>query len=134
MAHKAFGYNIYAGADIDLGDLKYMAEANEILPRFADIFVDGKVIGGLSVSKKNISAQAKRLGEHVLLLVADYSTYRPIRTEVTVGLPQYLADNFTDVETGEHLVYEGKGLNLKVMLSSGRRARVFYGGPGWKLL
>lgn len=50
MAHKFLGYNMYAGADIDVGDLRYMAEANEILARFENIFVDGEVIKGIKVS------------------------------------------------------------------------------------
>lgn len=129
MAHKFLGYNMYAGADIDLGDLRYMAEANEILACFEDIFVDGVVIKGIKVSGANSSARAKRLGEHVLLLVADYSTYQTSRTEVTVGLPEHLADKFTDVETGEEVVPSDAALNFKVSFSD-RRTRLFYGGPG----
>lgn len=129
MAHKALGYNMYAGSGIDLGDLRYMAEANEILSRFEDIFVDGEVVKGVKVLGTNASARAKQLGEHVLLLVSDYSTYQSRMTEVTVSLPEPLADKFTDVETGEQLVPSSEGLNLMVTLSD-RRARLFYGGPG----
>jgi len=126
MAHKFLGYNMYAGEDIDVGDLRYMAEANEILARFEDIFIDGEVIKGIKVAGSNSSARAKRLGEHVLLLVGDYSTYEDVRTEVDVELPKFLAEKFKDVETGEEIVPTNKGLKLKVTLRD-RRARLFHG-------
>jgi len=128
MAHKFFGYNMYAGADIDLGDLRYMAKANEILARFEDIFVDGEVIKGIKVSGSNSSARAKRLENHVLLLVADYSTYEDVKTQVKVELPKHLADRFKDVEMGEEIMPTNNGLKLNVILKD-RRAMLFYGGP-----
>lgn len=131
MAHKALGYNIYAGSDIDLGDLRSIAEANRILGRFEDLFVDGTVVKGATVSGTNASVRLKQLGKHILLLVADYSTYQPRRTLMEVTLPKRLADRFTDVETGQTVVPSGKhGRALRLWLSK-RRARLFYGGPGW---
>ena len=111
--------------------MRNIAAANEILSRFEDILIDGEVVQGVSASGVNTSARIKRLGEHMLLLVADYSTYQPSRSEVVVNLPQSLADNFIDIETGEHLVPDSTGMNFAVTLSV-RRARLFYGGPGWK--
>jgi len=131
MAHKFLGYNIYAGGDIDLGDLRYIAEANEILSSYEDIFIDGEVIKGISVSGKNSSARIKRLGDHVLMLVADYSSYQHIKTQVKVTLPENLKDRYTDVESEEELIPDASGKQLTVNLYE-RRARMFYGGPGWK--
>jgi len=65
--------------------------------------------------------------------VADYSTYQNKETEVAVDLPIKITDKLIDVETGEILASSGKGLTLTVNLLD-RRARIFYGGPGWKLL
>ena len=130
MAPKFQGYNIYAGADIDLSDLRYIAEANQILARFEDIFIDGSVIKGLKVSGTNATAQAKRLGDHVLLFVADYSTYQHIKTQVEVVLPENLKDSYTDVESGEELIPDASGKQLTVYFYE-RRVRLFYGGTGW---
>ena len=64
------------------------------------------------------------------LLVADYSTYQPSKTQVKVTLPLHFTDRFTDIETGEQIATEGAGKELTVILSK-RRARMLYGGPGW---
>ena len=131
MAPKAFGYNMYAGGDIDLGDLRYIAEANEILSSYEDIFIDGEVIKGVSVSGTNNSARIKRLGDHILMMVADYSTYQHIKTRVKVTLPENLKDRYTDVESEEELIPDASGKQLTVNLGE-RRVRLFYGGPGWQ--
>jgi len=130
MTHKAFGYNMYAGADVDLGDLRHTAEANSILSKFEDIFVEGEVVKGLRTTGINASIRAKRLGEHILLLVADYSTYQHIKTQVKVTLPENLKDRYTDVESEEELIPDASGKQLTVNLYE-QRVRLFYGGAGW---
>lgn len=131
MAHKFLGYNMYAGVDIDLGDLRYMAEANELLARFEDLFIDGEVVEGIKVSKKNVSAKVKKLGEHFLLLAGDYSTYQHQSTSIKVTLPDILPDTFTDVETGEQFTITTKDNRLEINFSD-HRARLLYAGPGWQ--
>ena len=131
MAPKALGYNMYAGAETDLGDLRYIAEANAILSHYEDIFIDGEVIRGVGVSRKNSSARIKRLGDHVLLLVAEYSTYLPIERQLKVTIPANLPETYTDIETGEQLFISGYERQLSVSISD-RRARLLYGGPGWR--
>jgi len=131
MAPKFSGYNIYVGRDIDLGDLRNIAAANEILARFEDIFMDGAVVHGVDVSGVNTSARLKKLGGYILLLVADYSTYQNKETEVAVDLPIKITDKLTDVETGEEIASKIDGQRVTVILSD-RRARLFYSGPGWK--
>jgi len=129
MAPKFSGYNIYSGRDIDLGDLRNIAAANEILSRFEDIFIDGEVVQGVSASGANTSARLKKLGGDILLLVADYSTYQNKETEVAVNLPIKITDKLIDVETGEEIACKSDGQRVPVKLSD-RRARLFYGKEG----
>lgn len=126
MAPKALGYTVYAANDFDLGDMKYAAEANAILARFEDLITDGELMPELSAQDTEQSTvRAKKLGDELLVLVSDYSTYDPVETTVSFSLPQ--AKSLVDVETGEVLKPTGEGA-YKVMLRE-RRLRMLYSGP-----
>ena len=131
MAPKALGYNMYAGADIDIGDLKYIAEANVILSEYEEIFIDGEVMEGVGVSGKNSSARIKKLNYHVLILIADYSTYMPVESMVKVTIPNHLPEKYTDIETGEELFVNRAEGQLIVRIYA-QRMRLLYGGPSWR--
>jgi len=127
-APRAFGYNVYAGGDFDLGDMKYTAEANSIIARFEDIITDGKVIDDVvATGTSESSVRAKKLGNELLVLVGDYSTYKPVPTEVIFIMPngKKLPD-LVDIETGETLKPGSDGTYRVVIKES--RQRIFYSG------
>jgi hypothetical protein len=118
MAPKARGYTVYAPNDFDLGDMKVAAEANTLLARFEDLFTDGELVEGLAArGTKESTVRAKRLGNRLLVLVSDYSTYDPIETDVSFDLPA--APSLLDAETGEELKPTGQG-TYKVTLKQTR--------------
>jgi len=122
---KALGYTIYAGGDFDLGDMKYTAEANAIIARFEDIITEGKVLDEIiAVGTNESSVRVKKLGEELLVLVGDYSTYEPVSTEILFILPQ--AKKLVDVETGETIKPTGDGV-YKISIKDPRQ-RIFYSG------
>jgi hypothetical protein len=126
MAPKALGYVVYAANDFDLGDMKFAAEANALLVRFEDIVTEGEVVPDLAAhGTEQSTLRAKRLGDELLVLVSDYSTYDPVETAVSFRLPQ--AKPLVDVETGEALRPNDQGLYRVVLKET--RLRMLYAGP-----
>ena len=118
------GYSLAAGGDVDLGVLANMAAANRILSKYEDIILGGEIVEGLTGGGQFKSVRAKKLGDKMLVLVGDYSTYKPEATEVSFKLPE--AREFKDVETGQSLK-PGPDGTYKVVLKESRQ-RVFYSG------
>ena len=132
MSPRGAGYIIYAPRDIDLGDLKYMAEANALLGRFQDIFLKGETIAQdkLVVTDPQFqSIRIKKLGDEVLMLVADYSTYEPVETFVTFIINDFEIKEVTDVVTGEVFRCDEEGMTVFNIPVKEARARLFYSGP-----
>ena len=132
MAPRGAGYTMYPPQDIDLGDLKFMAEANGLLGRFSDIFLNGEVHPAdkfLIAEPKFQSVRLKKLGDEVLMLVADYSTYDPVETSVDVLIDDLKIDQLTDAVTGEVFKRSTKDLTFFSIPVKETRARLLYSGP-----
>ncbi len=87
------GYGVYSANAIDLGDLRQMARANRLIVKYEDIILDGEpandvTFGNLPPELKMMrSLRARRLGERILIYVADYTTYKPISTKLKIRVP-----------------------------------------------
>ena len=51
MAPNFAGYLMYAGKDIDLGDMKYMGQANALMRRFEEIILKGKSLKPIEINE-----------------------------------------------------------------------------------
>jgi hypothetical protein len=51
MAPNFTGYLMYAGKDIDLGDMKYMGQANALMRRFEEIILKGKSLKPIEINE-----------------------------------------------------------------------------------
>jgi len=132
MSPRGAGYIIYAPRDIDLGDLKYMAEANVLLGRFQDIFLKGETIPQDKLVVANPQFQSirlKKLGDEVLMLVADYSTYEPVETTIAIIINDFELKEVTDVVTGEVFRCDWEGMTVFSIPVKETRARLLYSGP-----
>ena len=122
MAPNFSGYLMYAGKDIDVGDMKYMAEANILLQRFEEIALKGKVLKPIIINKWSV-VRVKELNERGIVLVSDYSTYGLEEKTVQFSSSNLSEKTLIDAETGE----EVKPINgpYEVRISD-ERARLFY--------
>ena len=125
------GYAVYAGRDTDLGILINMGAANRIISAYEDIIMDGKVVTeGLKGAGPKGSVRAKKLGEKMLILVSDYTTFAPQKTTLKVGIPPVKKDSvLTDVDTGEKLTELAVGQGNFPVEITANRARVFLCEP-----
>jgi len=132
MAPRGAGYVMYAPSDIDLGDLKYMAEANALLGRFSDVFLEGEVLPQdktLLVDPEFQTVRIKTLGDEVLMFVADYSTYEPVERTIDVLIDDLDIQELTDAVTGEVIKRTTKEHTFFSIPVKEVRARLFYSGP-----
>jgi hypothetical protein len=102
MAPKFSGYIMYAGKDIDTGDMKYMAEANILLQRFEEIIRNGTAFKPIEISKWSV-VRIKKLGDKGLVLVSDYSTYESEENTVRFSARDLSGKTLIDAETGEEI-------------------------------
>jgi hypothetical protein len=136
MSAKVAGYSMYAGSDLDLGDMKAMAWANSLIAPVEDIILDGQIDRGIKVvsrlgfrisdfgfrifqtpgnqksaikNRQSASARAKRLGDRLLVLVSDYSTFDPIPTTVELEYPAQREMTFKDLATGQVVARVSQG-------------------------
>ena len=125
MCCPVIGYSLYG--EMELCDYYYSALANRMLFPYEDVLIDGKMIEGIGVASetRRSRARGKRLGQEVLLLVSDYSTYGPEETVVKVTVPNG-PRSLQDVETKERIHADGNA-PFVVSLKDGRRARLFHG-------
>lgn len=100
MAPKFAGYYMYDGKDIDVGDMKYMAEANALIVRFEKLLRDGKVEEPIKIDKWS-SVRIKWLDHEGLVLVSDYSTYEPAEKDISFSSAILSGQTLVDVETNE---------------------------------
>ncbi|MFQ5686766.1 MAG: hypothetical protein ACE5GV_08910 [Candidatus Scalindua sp.] len=124
MAPKFSGYIMYAGKDIDTGDMKYMAEANILLQRFEDIIRNGIAFKPIEISKWSV-VRIKKLNERGIVSVSDYSTYEPEEKTVQFSSRDLSGKTLIDAETGEE-IKPFKG-TYEVRINE-ERARLFYFG------
>jgi len=132
MAPRGAGYVMYAPSDIDLGDLKYMAEANALLGRFSDVFLEGEVLPQdktLLVDPEFQTVRIKTLGDEVLMFVADYSTYEPVERTIDVLIDDLDIQELTDAVTGEVIKRTTKEHTFFSIPVKEVRARLLYSGP-----
>ncbi|MGR3303152.1 MAG: hypothetical protein ACUZ8I_11690 [Candidatus Scalindua sp.] len=122
MAPKFSGYIMYAGKDIDTGDMKYMAEANILLQRFENIILMGEVLKPININKWSV-VRIKKLGDKGLVLVSDYSTYEPEEKTVQFSSGDLSGETLIDAETGEKI--KSHNGTYKVIISD-ERARLFH--------
>lgn len=122
MAPKFSGYIMYAGKDIDTGDMKYMAEANTLLQRFEDIIRNGTAFNPIEISKWSV-VRVKKLNGHGIVLVSDYSTYEPEEKTVQFSSGDLSGETLIDAETGEEITPINGTYEVKI---SDERARVFH--------
>ena len=125
MAPNFAGYIMYAGKDIDLGDMKYMGEANALMKRFEEIILRGKAVEPVEINKWSV-VRIKKLESQGLVLVSDYSTYEPAETIVRFSSAHLSGEILVDAETGEELKPVAGSYKVKL---DARRARLFYVGP-----
>ncbi|MFQ5786446.1 MAG: hypothetical protein ACE5H1_00545 [Thermodesulfobacteriota bacterium] len=103
------GYGVYAANDIDLGDLRQMALANRLIVKYEDIILDGKAANDVTFVtlppelKMMRSLRARRLGERILIYVADYTTYRPVATKMKIRVPVERPVVVVDAEDGTRI-------------------------------
>jgi len=125
------GYAVYAGRDTDLGILINMGAANRIITTYEDIILDGEVVTeGLKGSGPKGSLRVKKLGERMLILVSDYTTFGGKKTVLKIGIPPVKKKSIlTDAETGKKLaeLKAGQG-DFEVEINT-NRARVFLCEP-----
>ncbi|MFH0787343.1 MAG: hypothetical protein V2B13_06970 [Pseudomonadota bacterium] len=121
MAPNFTGYIMYAGSDIDLGDMKYMAEANALMKRFENIIINGQVKKPVKINEWS-GVRIKKLGAQGLVLVSDYSTYEPTEKWVRFSSPDLNGETLVDAETGERLKAFGGRYRVKI---GAERARLF---------
>jgi len=100
MAPNFAGYLMYAGKDIDLGDMKYMGEANALMRRFEEIILKGKSIKPIEINEWS-GVRIKKLGSQGLVMVSDYSTYEPDEKIVRFSSKVLSEKTMVDAETGE---------------------------------
>ncbi len=122
MAPKFSGYIMYAGKDIDTGDMKYMSEANSLLKRFEEVILKGEVLKPINIDKWSV-VRIKQLNERGIVLVSDYSTYEPEEKTVQFSSSDLSGKTLIDAETGEK-IKPLKG-TYEVIISD-ERARLFY--------
>ena len=121
LAPRFAGYNMYDGRDIDVGDMKYMAEANAIMNRFEEIIVKGEAIKPIEISKWS-GVRIKTLKTQGLVLVSDYSTYEPEEKIVRFSSRELSGKTLVDVETGEEVRPVHGTYEVKICAE---RARIF---------
>ncbi|NWF93994.1 MAG: hypothetical protein HXY46_13905 [Syntrophaceae bacterium] len=124
MAPHFAGYLMYAGKDIDLGDMKYMAEANALMVRFEEIVLKGKAIKPIEINQWS-GVRIKKLGSKGLVLVSDYSTYEPIDTIVRFSSNDLDEQTLIDAESGEKIIPISGIYHVKI---KAERARLLYFG------
>ncbi|MCX5815382.1 MAG: hypothetical protein NTX75_03955 [Proteobacteria bacterium] len=124
MAPKFAGYYIYDGKDIDLGDMKYMAEANALMVRFEKIIRNGKAEKPIGIDRWS-GVRIKTSGEEGLVLVSDYSTYEPVGKGISFSSPILSGHTLIDVETNETIKPINGIYSVKI---SETRARLFHFG------
>jgi hypothetical protein len=124
MAPNFTGYLMYAGNDIDLGDMKYMAEANALMRRFEEIILKGKSIKPIEINESS-GIRIKKLGSKGLVLVSDYSTYEPEEKIVRFSSKDLTGQILIDAETGEKVEPTLGIYNVKIKSD---RARLFHFG------
>ena len=75
------------------------------------------------------SLRARRLGDRTLIWAADYSTYRPILTEMGIRMPvsRYMA--VIDAESGDEIAKLTPRLNVFSVKLKEKRGRLFLVKP-----
>ncbi len=124
MAPSFAGYIMYDGGDIDLGDMKYMGEANALMRSFEEIILQGKSIKPIEINEWS-GVRIKRLGTQGLVLVSDYSTYEPEEKIVRFSSKDLTGQVLVDAETGEKIEPALGMYNVKI---KAERARLFHFG------
>ena len=122
MVPNFSGYLMYAGKDIDLGDMKYMGQANSLMRRFEEIILKGKSIKPIEINEWS-GIRIKKLGSEGLVLVSDYSTYEPEEKIVRFSSRDLSGKTLVDAETGEKIEPVSGIYNVKI---KAERARLFY--------
>jgi len=122
MAPNFAGYLMYAGQDIDLGDMKYMGEANALMRRFEEIILKGKSIKPIEINEWS-GVRIKKLESKGLVLVSDYSTYEPEEIVVRFSSKELSERTLVDAETGEKIEPISGIYNVKI---KAERARLFH--------
>lgn len=125
------GYAVYAGRDIDLGVLINMAAANQIISKYEDIVLDGEVVNrDVRCSSKSAGVRGKKLGDRVLIVVSDYSTFGPTPKMVKVSIPPVVTESvIIDADTGQRLAALGAGKGSFEVEIGPSRARVLLCSP-----
>jgi hypothetical protein len=126
MAPNFAGYLMYAGNDIDLGDMKYMGQANALMRRFEEIILKGKSIKPIEINEWS-GVRIKKLGSQGLVLVSDYSTYEPEEKIARFSSKELSENVLVDAETGEKVEPVSGIYNVKI---KAERARLFHFGTG----
>ena len=124
MAPNFAGYIMYAGHDIDLGDMKYMGQANALMRRFEEIILKGKAMKPIEINEWS-GVRIKKLGAQGLVLVSDYSTYEPDEKIVQFSSKELSENVLVDAETGEMIKPVLGFYNVKI---KAERARLFHFG------
>jgi hypothetical protein len=124
MAPNFTGYLMYAGKDIDLGDMKYMGQANALMRRFEEIILKGKSLKPIEINEWS-GVRIKKLDSKGLVLVSDYSTYEPEETIVRFSSKELFEKTLIDAETGEKVEPVLGVYNVKIKSD---RARLFHFG------
>jgi hypothetical protein len=122
MAPNFAGYLMYAGKDIDLGDMKYMGQANALMRRFEEIILKGKAMKPIEINEWS-GVRIKKLASQGLVLISDYSTYEPDEKIVRFSSKELSENVLVDAETGEEIEPVSGIYNVKIKAD---RARLFH--------
>jgi len=130
------GYQVYSGNDVDLADMRHMALANRLVVKYEDIILDGKpaddVVFASAVPKELKmlrSLRARRLGDRTLIWVADYSTYQPIPTEMSIKMSVNKDMAVIDAESGDEVAKLTPRLNVFSVKLKEERGRLLLVKP-----
>ncbi len=109
---------------MDLGDMKYMGQANALMRRFEEIILKGKSIKPIEINEWS-GVRIKKLGAQRLVLVSDYSTYEQEETVLRFSSNELSEKTIVDAETGEMIKPVLGIYNVKI---KAERARLFHFG------
>lgn len=129
------GYGVYSSNDIDLGDLRQMALANRLIVKYEDIILDGEPANDVTFVtlppelKMMRSLRARRLGERILIYVADYTTYKPIVTKLKINIPVEMSMMVVDAEDGTKIAELMPGKEIFEIELKEERGRLFLVKP-----
>ena len=109
---------------IDAETLKQWCEAINVISKVEDIILDGVELKNLSSAADKTNIKGLKLGNKSIVLVSEYLTRDPIKTEIRLPISGKSA-SVSDLETGEAREINGANPVFSADLTPSRRAIMF---------